>query len=110
MKSSHVIKSVLHFLRGNRTKIRRFQPRQQNKSCRDGRTSEFSCPIKEFCPGPDEPDSSTRNVRGRGNNNAHKITIKLVLLPQSNHIVSQRRLQSILHFSRLLRSRETAHN
>eukprot|EP00984_Skeletonema_dohrnii_P018228 scaffold8456_cov103-Skeletonema_dohrnii-CCMP3373.AAC.5 len=39
-------------------------------------TSELSCPIKEFCPGSshDEPDSSTRNVRGRGNNNAHKIT------------------------------------
>eukprot|EP00984_Skeletonema_dohrnii_P009684 scaffold3709_cov67-Skeletonema_dohrnii-CCMP3373.AAC.2 len=35
-----------------------------------------SCPIKEFCPGSshDEPDSPTRNVRGRGNNNAHKIT------------------------------------
>ena len=75
-KRSHVIKSVLHFLRGNRTKIRR-----RKLVSRINLVWWFlrrnSVVLSEFCPGSshDEPDSSTRNVRGRGGyNNAHKIT------------------------------------
>lgn len=50
--------------------------------------------------------------RGRPNNAQANLTNlqPVQYCSHSNHTVSQRRLQSILHFSRLLRSREAAHN